>query len=141
MAPGDIWCMVVARKMAQVADWRTDPTVLGVLHEHVRRYTNDKMFRLSADQVQRALDEGWRIKRVAQVHVESSKTKGNKSTLRLCLWSPTTSLFEKDGKPVGAVKVDQQWDRQIATVNKSGNRWRLSEVNIEDQACKGIPWP
>ena len=65
----------------------------GKLQPDVRKYTTDEMFRSSASQVENALDDGWTVKRVAQVHVESSKTKGNKATLRLCLWSPTTSLF------------------------------------------------
>ena len=89
-----------------------------------------------------ALEDGWQHSGSGRSTLSPRRPTATKSTLRLCLWSPTTSLVERGaGKPVGADEVDHLWARQIATVTKSGNRWRLSDLKYDARVCKGIPRP
>ncbi len=107
----------------------------GKLLPYVRKYTNDKMFRLYTAQLETGLDEGWKIKRVAQVHVESSRGTTSKRPVQICTWGPTASLFHKDGTPLKPVKPE--WSRQMVNAQGAGDRWRISDLKYVAGVCKG----
>ncbi len=113
----------------------------GKLLPGLREHTTPGMFRVYYGNVATGLKEGWQVKPVAQVRAESSKTRGAKTTLRLCLWSPTTSVYLKDGSPVGGGSVNKEWNRQVVRVTSAGGRSRVADVNFNAGICKGVPRP
>lgn len=113
----------------------------GKLLPGLRENTTPDMFRVYYANVQTGLKEGWQIRPVAHVRAESSRTQGARTTLRLCLWSPTTSLYLKDGSPVGGGSVKKEWNRQVVRVTAAGGRSRVAEVDFDAGICKGVPRP
>jgi len=113
----------------------------GKLLPGLREHTTPEMFRVYYANVATGLEEGWQVKPVAQVWVESTKARGTRTTLRLCLWSPTTSVYLKDGSPVGGGSVKKEWNRQIVRVTQAGGRSRVAEVDFNAGICKGVQRP
>ncbi len=113
----------------------------GKLLPGLRENTTPAMFRVYYGNVTTGQKEGWQVKPVTQVWVESSKAQGTKTTLRVCLWSPTSSVYLKDGSPVGGGAVEQQWDRQVVRVTEAGGRSRVADVNFNAGICKGVKRP
>ena len=113
----------------------------GKLLPGLRENTTPEMFRVYYANVETGLEDGWQVKPVAHVWVESSKARGTKTTLRLCLWSPTTSVYLKDGSPVGGGPIKKEWNRQVVRVTETGGRPRVAEVDFSAGICKGLQRP
>lgn len=125
----------------QAIEAGTGSLAQGKLLPGLREHTTPAMFRVYYANVATGLEQGWQVKPVAQVRAESSKTRGARTTLRLCLWSPTTSVYLKDGSPVGGGSVKKEWNRQVVRVTSAGGRSRVADVNFNAGICKGVPRP
>jgi hypothetical protein len=115
--------------------------VRGKLQPGLRGNTTEAMFRVYYRDVSTGLAEGWQVKPVAKVHVESSKARGaDRRVLRLCLWTPTSSVYDKNGAPLQPPLV-RQWARQSVGVNRVQGDWRVADLEYDAGVCRGIPAP
>jgi hypothetical protein len=111
----------------------------GKLLPGLRLGTTPSMFKRYYGSVQNGWAAEWHVKPVAKVRVVSAKTRAKKADLQVCVWSPSSSFYEKNGSAVGG-DLRQEWTRQKVGMTLQGAHWRVSEIESSGK-CKGVPAP
>jgi hypothetical protein len=93
----------------------------------LRQYVN--AINVSKQKEYRAAPEG-------DVKVLSSKTSGDRATLTMCSWAPTTAIRDKNNKVVG--EGEQIWFKETATLSKASGQWVLKTAESSG-TCPGGP--
>ena len=93
----------------------------------LRKYVN--AINISKQKQYQAAPEG-------DVKVQSSETTGDRATLVMCSWAPTTAIRDKNNKVVG--EGEQIWFKEKAMLSKSSGRWVLKTTEISG-TCPGGP--
>jgi hypothetical protein len=104
----------------------------------LRQGTSPSMFKLYFRSLQDGWANGWYVRPVAKIRIQSVESGGRTSKVHVCSWDPSAVFYEKDGSAVGGVK--KEWTRQIVGMTLQGARWRVSSVDTPGK-CKGVPPP
>jgi hypothetical protein len=110
----------------------------GKVLEPVRRGMAKSVLRPYVQSMEQAWDNGRTVPGDAKVKVESATTSGNKAKLVMCLWAPSTVLYEKNGDATGGTSAKDlaAWTKQTVDLTIRDGRWVVTKIDFPG-TCDG----
>jgi hypothetical protein len=95
------------------------------------------VLRILSGNLDRSIKSGWHVKPLAKVKVESARTSGSSSRVVVCLWAPSTGLYDSKGGFVG--EPERFWKRLQSDLSRTSGAWVIDTNTLKGKCPGGEP--